>query len=140
MLIPKVEGFRILGTLFSSSLFPNRAPAGHITLTSYIGGERSPELASLPPEELYALTCEDLRVILGVRGKPTFQHCVFYPQAIPQYNIGYGRFRDFMSELESSARGLFFAGHYRNGISLGDCIVSGHDAAERAADSGVLGS
>ncbi|HZL42249.1 MAG TPA: protoporphyrinogen oxidase [Verrucomicrobiae bacterium] len=140
MLIPKVEGFRILGTLFSSSLFPNRAPAGHITLTSYIGGERSPELASLPPEKLYALTCEDLRVILGVRGKPTFQHCVFYRQAIPQYNIGYGRYRDFMSDLESSARGLFFAGHYRNGISLGDCIVSGHDVVERAVDSGVLGN
>ena len=40
MLIPKVEGFKILGTIFSSSLFPNRAPAGHLTLTSYVGGER----------------------------------------------------------------------------------------------------
>ena len=38
MLIPKVEGFKILGSIFSSSLFPNRAPAGHLTLTSYVGG------------------------------------------------------------------------------------------------------
>ena len=45
MLIPKIEGFKILGTIFSSSLFPNRAPAGHVTLTSYVGGERYPELA-----------------------------------------------------------------------------------------------
>jgi len=132
MLIPKVEGFRILGTIFSSSLFPNRAPAGHLTLTSYVGGERNPDLASLPPDKLYALTCEDLRILLGVRGKPTFQHSVFYPRAIPQYNVGYGRFRELMSRIEQQAPGLFLAGHYRDGISLSDTIVSGCSVAERA--------
>ena len=131
MLIPKVEGFKILGTIFSSSLFPNRAPAGHLTLTSYIGGERYPELASLPPEKLFALTCEDLRVLLGVKGKPTFQHAVFYPKAIPQYNLGYGDYRELMSQIETKAPGLFLAGHYRDGISLSDSIISGCNAAER---------
>ena len=134
MLIPKIEGFKILGTIFSSSLFPNRAPAGHLTLTSYIGGERYPELASLPPEELFKLTCEDLRVLLGVSGQPTFQHSVFYPKAIPQYNLGYGRFRELMSQIETGAPGLFFAGHYRDGVSLSDSIVSGCNVAERAAE------
>jgi oxygen-dependent protoporphyrinogen oxidase len=132
-LIPNVEGFKILGTLFSSSLFPNRAPAGHVTLTSYIGGERHPELASLPPEELFELTQQDLRVLLGVKGRPTFRHAAFFPKAIPQYNVGYGRFRGLMTELETQAPNLFFAGHYRDGISLGDSIVSGCNIAERVA-------
>jgi oxygen-dependent protoporphyrinogen oxidase len=131
MLIPRIEGFKILGTIFSSSLFPNRAPAGHLTLTSYIGGERYPELASLPAEKLVALVCEDLRVLLGVTGKPAFQHCVLYPKAIPQYNIGYGRYRKLMNEIENKAAGLFFAGHYRDGVSLGDTIVSGVNIVER---------
>jgi protoporphyrinogen/coproporphyrinogen III oxidase len=134
MLIPKVEGFKILGTIFSSSLFPNRAPAGHLTLTSYVGGERYPELASLPPEKLYALTCEDLRVLLGVKGKPTFQHSVYYPKAIPQYNVGYGRYRELMAEIEGKAPGLFLAGHYRDGISLSDTIVSACNVADRAGE------
>lgn len=134
MLIPKVEGFKILGTIFSSSLFPNRAPAGHHTLTSYVGGERYPELASLPPEKLYEIVCEDLRVLLGVRGKPTFKHCVFYPKAIPQYNVGYGRYRDLMNEIEAKAPGLFLAGHYRDGVSLSDSIVSGCNVAERVGN------
>jgi oxygen-dependent protoporphyrinogen oxidase len=131
MLIPKIEGFKILGTIFSSSLFPNRAPAGHVTLTSYIGGERYPELALLPAEKLVALVCEDLRVLLGVTGKPVFQHCVLYPKAIPQYNVGYGRYRELMNEIENKAAGLFFAGHYRDGVSLGDTIVSGVNIVER---------
>jgi oxygen-dependent protoporphyrinogen oxidase len=103
-------------------------------LTSYIGGERYPELASLPPEELFKLTCEDLRVLLGVSGQPTFQHSVFYPKAIPQYNLGYGRFRELMSQIETGAPGLFFAGHYRDGVSLSDSIVSGCNVAERAGE------
>ncbi|HEX4263734.1 MAG TPA: protoporphyrinogen oxidase [Verrucomicrobiae bacterium] len=131
MLIPKVEGFKILGTIFSSSLFPNRAPAGHLTLASYIGGERHPEPASLPPERLYELVSEDLRVLLGVKGKPTFQNCVFYPRAIPQYNVGYGRYRALMSEAETKAAGLFLAGHYRDGVSLSDSIISGCNVVER---------
>lgn len=131
MLIPRVEGFKILGTIFSSSLFPNRAPVGHLTLTSYVGGERYPELASRSPEELFAITCEDLRVLLGVKGKPVFQHSVFYPKAIPQYVVGYGRQRERMNEIEAQAPGLFLAGHYRDGVSLSDSIVSGCKVTER---------
>ncbi len=137
-LIPNVEGFKILGTIFSSSLFPNRAPAGHVTLTSYIGGERHPDLASLPPEELYELTLRDLGLLFGVKGRPTFRHCAFYPRAIPQYNLGYGRYRALMTEIETRSPGLYFAGHYRDGISLGDSIVSGCNIAERVGKSLVL--
>jgi oxygen-dependent protoporphyrinogen oxidase len=133
MLIPKIEGFKILGTIFSSSLFPNRAPAGHLTLTSYIGGERYPELACVPSQRLIELTMADLQTLLGVRGKPVFQNTAFYPQAIPQYNVGFGRYRDLWNELEGKAEGLFFAGHYRDGVSLGDSIVSGCNAADRMA-------
>ena len=133
MLIPKIEGFKILGTIFSSALFPNRAPAGHVLLTSYIGGERYPELASLSPGKLVELVCEDLRVLLGVKGQPVFQHCALYPKAIPQYNVGYGKYRQLLTNLEAAAPGLFFAGHYRDGVSLGDSMVSGLNIAERVA-------
>ncbi len=133
MLIPKIEGFRILGTIFSSALFPNRAPAGYLTLTTYVGGERYPELALLPEEKLVVLVCEDLQKLLGVRGQPTFKHVVVYPRAIPQYNVGYGRFKELMSKIEADAPGFYLAGHYRDGVSLSDSIVSGINIAERVA-------
>jgi oxygen-dependent protoporphyrinogen oxidase len=131
MLIPKIEDFKILGTIFSSALFPNRAPAGHVLLSSYIGGERQPGLTGLSADELVKITCADLHVLLGVNGPPVFQHTALYPRAIPQYNVGYGKFKDRLNEIESTARGLFFAGHFRDGVSLGDSIASGYTAAGR---------
>ncbi|HEV2328979.1 MAG TPA: protoporphyrinogen oxidase [Verrucomicrobiae bacterium] len=131
MLIPKVECFKILGTIFSSALFLNRAPAGHVLLTSYVGGERQPELTNLKSDDLVRLTCDDLGVLLGVKGAPVFQQTVLYPRAIPQYNVGYGRFKNLLTEMESSARGLYFAGHFRDGVSMSDSIVSGMNAAGR---------
>jgi len=132
MLIPKIAGFKILGTIFSSALFPDRAPAGHLTLTSYVGGARYPELASLPPDQLVEVVLADLRILLGVKGRPVFTHCAFYPRAIPQYNVGYGKYRELLNDIERRTPGLLFAGHYRDGVSLGDSIVSGVNMSERA--------
>ncbi|MGH7940998.1 MAG: protoporphyrinogen oxidase [Limisphaerales bacterium] len=133
MLIPGIEGFKILGTIFSSALFPDRAPGGFVLLTSYIGGERRPELAGLKPGELVQLTCDDLKVLLGVKGNPVFEHTALYAKAIPQYNVGFGRFKDRLDEIESKAPGLFFAGHFRDGVALGDLIVAGRNIADRVS-------
>ncbi len=131
VLIPKIEHFKILGAIFSSSLFPNRAPEDFVTLTSYIGGERNPELASKSPDELVSLAQNDLRTLLGAAGEPAFRHVAFFPNAIPQYNVGYGKIKDAFDETERKFPGLFFAGSYRDGVSLGDSIVSGINIAQR---------
>jgi oxygen-dependent protoporphyrinogen oxidase len=131
VLVPEVERRNILGAIFSSSLFPKRAPDGHVLVSCYLGGMRAPQLATRITASAVALALDDLRGMLGVRGEPVFvQHTVF-PKAIPQYEVGFGRFKNWMNELEGKARGLFLAGHFRDGISLSDSIVSGARAAER---------
>ena len=82
-------------------------------------------VAGLKPDELVRLTCEDLNILLGLKGPPVFQNTAFYPRAIPQYNVGYGKFKQLLKDLESKTPGLYFAGHFRDGVSLGDSIVSG---------------
>jgi oxygen-dependent protoporphyrinogen oxidase len=134
MLIPDKEGFNILGALFSSSLFPNRAPKGEVTITCYIGGARNPELPLETPAELIWMAVKDITKLLNIKGEPTFRHCTVFRQAIPQYNVGFGAFRNLMSEMEANAPGLFLAGHARDGVSLSDSIVSGHNVASRITD------
>ncbi len=131
---PEVERLNSLGTIFSSSLFPNRAPLGQVLLTSYVGGLRAPHLVSKTPDELCKLVMADLKTVLGVNGEPTYRHVFVHRRAIPQYDVGYDRFKSFMNELETNVSGLFFAGHCRDGVSLVDSIVSGHEAAGRIAN------
>jgi len=130
-LAPTSEKRRILGAIFSSSVFAGRAPSGHVTITTYIGGCRNPELALQSPEAIIGTALSELREILGISGTPTFQHCTAVPHAIPQYNVGYARYKQTMERLESKHPGLFFGGTCKDGISLGNSILSGHDVARR---------
>ena len=130
-LVPASEKRRILGAIFSSSVFAGRAPSGHVTVTTYIGGCRNPELALQSPGEVIATGLAELRDILGISGAPTFEHCAVVPHAIPQYNLGYDKYKQTMDRLETDHAGLFFGGTCKDGISLGNSILSGHDVARR---------
>jgi oxygen-dependent protoporphyrinogen oxidase len=133
LLAPACERRVLLGAIFSSALFPERAPAGHVAITVMAGGVRQPELARLRPDALLATVMPDLCELLGVRGKPVFTHHTFWPRAIPQYNLGYGRFLAAMTATEKKHPGLFIGGHVRDGIALGACIASGLRLAEQAS-------
>ena len=125
MLTPAVEQRKILGTLFSSTLFPGRAPAGHVALTTFVGGVRQPEYARLQDRELLDLVQGELGALLGARGWPVYARVTRWPRAIPQYAVGYQRFKDACREAERSAPGLFIGGTACDGVSLANCIAAG---------------
>lgn len=131
-LVPEVEQGKILGTLFSSTLFPGRAPEGHVALTSFVGGTRQPDVARLEDAELLQVVRTELGRLVGARGEPAFVHLQRWPRAIPQYTIGYGRFKDAIASVEAGAPGLFIGGNCRDGISLANCLDSGHRLANAA--------
>ena len=131
MLIPSREGRALLGALFSSSLFPNRAPNHHVTITSFLGGARNPQIARESTDALIERTLRELRELLGVRGTPVFQQHIFWPRAIPQYSLGYSAVKAAADATEVANPGLYLAGNYRHGVSVGDCVASGQQIARR---------
>ncbi|MEM1042672.1 MAG: protoporphyrinogen oxidase [Bacteroidota bacterium] len=136
VLIPEREPFRLLGALFSSTLFSNRAPEGHVLLTCFAGGTRHAADALLPTDDLVALALRDLGTLLGVRGDPVFVHRKRWDRAIPQYDTDYDRVLGTLSHLEAANPGLHFAGNTRGGISVGDALETGLEAADRLAGAG----
>jgi oxygen-dependent protoporphyrinogen oxidase len=61
-----------------------------------------------------------------------FAKQVHWPQAIPQYTVGYGAVKETLRSLEDRHKSLVFAGNYRDGVSVGDALATGMAAAERS--------
>ncbi len=129
MLTPAVEQRKILGTLFSSTLFPGRAPAGHVALTTFVGGVRQPEYARLQDRELLDLVQNELAALLNTHGWPVYARVQRWPRAIPQYAVGFQRFKDACRQAELSAPGMFIGGTACDGVSLANCIAAGERLA-----------
>ena len=71
----------------------------------------------------------DLRSLLQIDGDPSFSHRKTWPQAIPQYEIGHGRFIESLQICENRYPGLQIGGNARDGISLSYCIEGGRRLA-----------
>lgn len=121
---------RILGTLFPSSLFPDRAPLGHALLTTIVGGARAPERAALPDDALLPLVHEELARTLGLRGAPVWTHVVRHARAIPQPTVGHLDRIRALRALLAPLPPLALAGAAYDGASISDAHHGGEQAAE----------
>lgn len=133
-LAPEVEGRYVLGCLFPSSLFPGRAPRGHVALTAFVGGAKHPERVAEDPNTVVDKTLKDLKHLLGLRGEPVLTRVEAWRPAIPQYEVGHGAYKAAAEALEAENPGLIIAGNLLAGVSVGDCIRGATGAAARATE------
>jgi oxygen-dependent protoporphyrinogen oxidase len=130
MLIPSKLRRVTLGALFSSTLFPGRAPEGYVLLTAFIGGARNPSAATLTHEQLIAQVLDDLRPLLGIDGDPLFARVALWRQAIPQYEVGHFERLAHIEAALARLPGLYLRANWRDGISVSDCVENARNLAE----------
>ncbi|MBI1806661.1 MAG: protoporphyrinogen oxidase [Ignavibacteria bacterium] len=130
-LVPEIEHRKILGAIWSSTLFPKRAPEGSVALTTFVGGARQPDLVSMDNDQLTMLALEELHSLMGVQSEPVYSRIIRWERAIPQYNLGYYRVLKAMDRFEQNFRGAFLCGNFRGGIAVGDCIMNAEKVANR---------
>ena len=136
-LAPEVERRHVLGCLFPSSLFPGRAPQGHVALSAFVGGAVHPERAAGSENEIVRRVLDDLTPLLGLKGAPVLTRVESWRPAIPQYVVGHGALKEAAAKMEEANPGLFLSGNLLYGVSVGNCIQNAAGVAERAA--GFLG-
>jgi protoporphyrinogen/coproporphyrinogen III oxidase len=140
VLVPRGETHRTLGIVWNTSLFPGRAPEGQMVLTSFIGGATDPEIAAKSKTEIAAIVERDREQILGITGRPIASAIWVHQKALPQYNLGHGHVVETIRDAERSVAGLYFAGNYLEGPSVGKCVERAFQVAENVKayfDGGV---
>lgn len=131
-LMPSREKRNILGILYMSSLFENRAPKGGALLAVFVGGLRHPEFIDMQDDELKKMVGTDVKEILHI---PNFNPDLFeisrHEEAIPQYDLKTpGREKAF-AEMEKAYPGILMGGNGIGGIGMSARIAQGRALAER---------
>lgn len=133
-LIPRTQGVRTLGTIWSSSLFAGRAPEGWQLLLNFIGGTLDPALAKLSESEIIQVVHQDLKKTIlrpDTKAEPKAIAVHVWDKAIPQYEIGHlDRLATVETELQKS-QGLYISANFIGGVALGDCIKRGLQEADK---------
>ncbi len=135
-LVPRRQGLRSLGTVFNSFLFPNRAPGSPepmASFTTFFGGATDHDICRSAPEEIAAAAHAELSQVLGMARAPVVQNVSLWERALPQYNLGHAEIVRSLGELCSRHPGIFLAGNYLHGPSIGACVEHAGAVAEEVA-------
>jgi oxygen-dependent protoporphyrinogen oxidase len=132
-LFPSREGRLTLGSLWSSTLFPGRAPDGHVLLTNFAGGARHLEIRDLPDEAILTTVIAELTPLLDLHGEPALCEVHRIPHAIPHYTLGHGARVGRILAATATIAGLHLTGNYLQGVSVADCWKRGLVLAEELA-------
>ncbi|NOT29166.1 MAG: protoporphyrinogen oxidase [Planctomycetes bacterium] len=129
-LAPKSAGGLVLGTLFSSSLAPEAAPAGQVLLRSLLGGARNPGALELSDGELLAHVARECGGPLGLTRAPFFAHVARWPGVIPRFDLQHLARRERLAR--GLPQGLAVLGNFTRGIGL-EALASEARAFARAS-------
>jgi oxygen-dependent protoporphyrinogen oxidase len=122
-LVPFMENRDILGALFMSSLFEERAPKDGALFSIFMGGVRRPELCDLSNDQVEAILKKEISAVMKLEEyKPDLLKIIRHQWAIPQYEADTEQRLKAVDDLEQKYPGLIIGGNLRNGIGMADRI------------------
>jgi oxygen-dependent protoporphyrinogen oxidase len=117
------EGVRVLGAVWNSVLFPERAPTDELLCTAFLGGSLDPGITDLSDEDLARVAAADLSSIMNIaNAKPRVVAGFRWSEGIPQYTVGHqGRLERIKTAIDRIP-GLSLVGNYFAGVGVSDCL------------------
>lgn len=119
----------VLGSLWDSSIFANRAPDGKVLFRSMLGGALHSDVLTLSDELLQEKLESSLVPLMKITGKPELVQIYRHNQAIPHYRLGHLQLVDKIMNLSKQHRGLFITGNAYFGVGINDCVAASNKCA-----------
>ncbi|HVL69839.1 MAG TPA: protoporphyrinogen oxidase [Vicinamibacterales bacterium] len=129
-LVPRSEKIRVLGALWETSIYPNRAPGGKALMRVMIGGAVDPLAAFLSDDVLVCIARENLQRTMGLVAVPEFVKVIKHRRGIPQYGGGHVARLERIAARLAQHPGLFLAGNSYRGVSINSCIAEADTLAD----------
>jgi oxygen-dependent protoporphyrinogen oxidase len=123
----------ILGVLWDSSIFPDRAPPGCKSVRAMIGGQRNPELVDEDDARLVAAARAGIRNTMGIDQDPDVTYVKRWDRGIPSYPPGHVASVDALFARAEKIPGLYLNCNAYRGIAMNDCARNSRELAERIA-------
>jgi oxygen-dependent protoporphyrinogen oxidase len=130
-LVPSNQKRDILGCIFSSSIWDDRAPKDEVLMTIMVGGSKRPEMHDWTDEQIIAAAEREVRETLEITSTPVFQHVTRWQKAIPQYHMGHYKLIEAIDAFERQNPRLHLLSNYRGGIAIGSCVTNATELANR---------
>jgi protoporphyrinogen/coproporphyrinogen III oxidase len=129
-LSPESEGRFSLGCLFSSNMFPGRAPSDTSLIEVLVGGRRHPERTELDDQTLIREAFDDVQAVLNLPDKPLSARVLRNSSGIPQAEQGFPELLSWKKKLLDDHQGLYICGFGWDGIGINDVIKAAGQVAE----------
>ena len=130
-LAPQKENRFALGAMFSTHMFPERAPEGHVMLEVMVGGRHHPDYMELVDEDLIEKCMIDLTSLMNISQNPVFTHVIKTKEAFPQLEIGHLKIQAYQKNIAAKYPGLFITGFGWNGIGMNEMIKEAKTVADQ---------
>jgi oxygen-dependent protoporphyrinogen oxidase len=130
LMIPPREKLNTIFNVWNSPVFDGRAPEGKILMTSFAGGAANPTLVENDEATIAQIVEREMGAVLGIDGPPVERFVWKHEKALPQFNIGHAQTVSAIRGALEGLPGLYLAGNYLGGRSLGDCVEIGSRTAE----------
>jgi len=130
-LAPESEHCFSLGALFSSRMFPGRAPQGHVLLEALVGGRRHPERLELSDDKISDRVYQELKELIDLPEPPVYSRVLRPKSGIPQLEQGYPGLLAWRKNLHDNDTTLHLCGFGWQGIGINDMHKEAWKVAKR---------